>query len=302
LDRQNARSGWRLLVPKSAIGIATAMVAASVGAAFSGAVLFAYYNYRMTRNEQGVSKFAATFDARFKSATKALAAERDDAKAQIRRSLEPIQGLAGGESLEGLVKKVSPSVWFIRTLDEAGQPSVGSAFAVASDNNRSFLLTSYATVRAATHQPGPALTATHGSEEVPAAIWTWQEDRDLALLSIPKPNIARLAWAGETPAVKTGDRIFAVSGLGADGGAIAPGFVADVSAETIQHGVPIGPQFQGGPLINARAEVLAMASRAYAPLGFTGDAVFFGVPIHSACDKVLRCPGGNASGAPGQKR
>ena len=41
-------------------------------------------------------------------------------------------------------------------------------------------------------------------------------------------------------------------------------------------------------------EVLAVASRAYSPLGFPPEAVFFGVPIRSACTTVIRCPEGNA--------
>lgn len=87
-----------------------------------------------------------------------------------------------------------------------------------------------------------------------------------------------------------GDRVFAVSGLGASGGAISQGFVADVSANGIQHDAPIGAAFQGGPILTSNGEVLAVASRAYAPLGFDPQAVFFGVPIRAACAEVLRCP------------
>ena len=36
------------------------------------------------------------------------------------------------------------------------------------------------------------------------------------------------------------------------------------------------------------------------PLGFTTEGVYFAIPIHSACDKVLRCPSGEPN-APGQK-
>ena len=140
---------WRRVLPRSALGITAMMLAASMGAAASGAALFAYYNYRLTKNEHGVANFAAGFDKRFKEAVDAIAAERDDATAQIRRGIAPIQELAGGETMGSLTKKVAPSLWFVRTMDEAGQPSVGSAFTVAGDSRQTFLVTSYTTVRAA---------------------------------------------------------------------------------------------------------------------------------------------------------
>ncbi|MCU1498193.1 MAG: hypothetical protein JWM47_2146, partial [Acidimicrobiales bacterium] len=83
-----------------------------------------------------------------------------------------------------------------------------------------------------------------------------------------------------------------VSGLGGAGGAISQGFVAGVSAEGIQHDSPVGAAFQGGPLLNSNGQVLAVASRSYAPLGFSPEAVFFGVPIRSSCAKVIKCPDG----------
>ena len=105
-------------------------------------------------------------------------------------------------------------------------------------------------------------------------------------------------WAGDSP--KTGDRVFAVSGLGAGGGSITQGLVADVSAAGVLSDAQVGQEFQGGPVINSKGEVLAVASRSYAPLGFASDGVYFSVPIHSACDRVLRCPSGTPN-APGQR-
>jgi S1-C subfamily serine protease len=87
-----------------------------------------------------------------------------------------------------------------------------------------------------------------------------------------------------------GDRVFVVSGLGAAGGAISQGFVADVSGNGIQHDTPIGAAFQGGPLIDSQGRVLGVASRRYSPLGFAPEDVFFAVPIGTACSGVIRCP------------
>lgn len=277
------------------------LLMASLGAAFSGTVLYAYYEYRLNKNEQRVTNFINTFDKQFKGAINAIDAEREDAKNQIKQQLEPLQKVAAeGTTLDTLLKNASPSVWFVHTLDENGQPSVGTAFVVASDSNQTLLLTSFNTVRAATHQPGPTVSVTRGSEDDKVQLWTWQEAKDLALLILQKPNQPRLNWSGDSPAVKTGDRVFAVSGLGAGGGSITQGLVADVSGTGIMSDTQIAPMFQGGPLINSKGDVVGVASRAYAPLGFPSDGVFFSVPIRSACDQVLRCPSGTPN-APGQQ-
>jgi S1-C subfamily serine protease len=181
----------------------------------------------------------------------------------------------------------------VSTLDEAGQPSVGSAFVVFSDGEQSFLLASFHTVRAATRSPAPEITVRKGDEELGVELTSWDPANDLALLTLDRPNLPAIAWAPTDPPLEIGDRVFVVSGLGAAGGSISQGFVADVSANGIQHDAPVGAAFQGGPLLNSNGEVLAVSSRAYAPLGFSPEAVFFGVPIRTSCAEVIRCPDPN---------
>jgi len=283
---------WReRLVPKTVVGMSMLILATAVGAAFSGTVLYAYYDYRLGQNEKRIQSFTNGFDQRFKNATDTIAAEREAAKEEVRKELEPIKKIrAEGETLDALVKKTQASIWFVTTLDEAGQPSVGSAFVVASDKEQTLMVTSHKTVRAASRSPGPPVKVRKGDQEMQATLHTWHEDKDLALLIVRRGGIPKLPFAPDSDKLKTGERIFALSGLGAAGAAISQGFVADVSSVGIQHDASIGAAFQGGPLLNDKGEVVAVASRAFAPLGFTTDAVFFGVPIGATCEKVLKCP------------
>ncbi|MEO7836521.1 MAG: S1C family serine protease, partial [Acidimicrobiales bacterium] len=123
----------------------------------------------------------------------------------------------------------------------------------------------------------------------------------LALLVLAKGSVPRLRFADREPAPRTGERIFVVSGLGGAGGAITQGFVADVSGAGLQHDAAVGQAFQGGPVISSDGAVLAIASRAYAPLGFTSDGAYFAPLVRAACEKVLKCPGGGDLGR-GDKR
>jgi S1-C subfamily serine protease len=278
------------------------VLAAAVGAAFSGTILYAYYEFRLDKTEERVASFVDGFEDRFKTATETIAAEGDNAKAEIEEALEPLRQIrAEGETLAELTQKLAPAVWFVRSLDESGGPSVGSAFVVGSDSEQSLLLTSYNTVRAATRQPGPGVFVRKGDTEIKATLWTWQEDKDLALLIINRPNQPKVTFAPKDPPIAIGERIFAVSGLGARGAAISQGFVGDVSTVGIQHDAAVGAAFQGGPLVNSKGEAVGIASRAYSPLGFSSDSVFFGIPVKAACDKVLECPGGDPA-SPGARR
>lgn len=283
-------------MPRSVLGISVLLVALSFGAAFSGAVLYAYYEYRLDTNETRVSKYVEGFDTRLKTAQDIIAKEREDAVGAVRSELEPLQKIAaGGETLTKLLDKVAGSMFFISTLDTEGAPSVGSAFVAFGDNDQSFLLTSYATIAAATQEPGPDITVIRGNDKIQATLVSWDPGRDIALLSIKRGGMARLAWASKD-STQIGERIFAISGLGAKGGSITQGTVGDISSVGLQHDAQIGMQFQGGPLINSNGEVVAISSRLYAPLGFIPQAVYFAAPVRDACAVVLSCPEGEAGG------
>ncbi|HVM40331.1 MAG TPA: serine protease [Acidimicrobiia bacterium] len=293
----------RSLLPRTTIGIVTTLLAAAVGAALSGAILFAYYQHRLNGIEDKVERFTGAAEESVSEAIDEIESERDDARAQIRAELEPLQELqASTETLQDLVEKTKESVLFVSTRDPVGQPRAGSAFVVTSDADQSYLLTSLEVVRASTARPGPALVVERGEEQFEATLWTWDEQRDLALLVIPKGNLPRLEWAPEEPNLGIGQRVFAVAGKGGAGASIAQGFIADVSAAGVLHDTPVSGAFEGGPLINSKGEVVGVSSRAYAPLGFRSDQATYAPPIRAACAGVLQCPGGNSGGAPAGRR
>lgn len=300
-EASRPRFDWRgRLLPRSILGITALLVAASVGAAFSGAIFYAFYQYRLDTNKTAIDKYVNGFDKRLDTATKIIDKERDDARNAVKQELEPLRQLAAsGQTIADLRKKVEPSVWFVATVGDDGSPSVGSAFVVFADADTSFLLTSFTTVRASTKKPGPGIELRKGNDRLPADLVTWEEGRDLALVSVKRGNLPRLTWASSTPIVEPGDRVFAVSGLGAQGASLTQGLVADVSAAGIEHDAPVGVQFQGGPLLNPNGEVVGVASRSFSPLGFAPDTVWFAPPIRTACDKVLRCPSSNTPNGAG---
>lgn len=298
-ERLDVAGRVRRALPKTALGLAGMLFLMSLAAAFSGAVLYAYYESRQEKTTNRVEAFFRDYGKSIDDATKAIQAEGERAKQDIRTQLDELQKFAAsGETLTGLLTKAAPSVYFVSTVDQAGGPSVGTAFVAFSDGQQSFLLTSFTTIRAATQEPGPEVVLRkQGEDDMTATPFTWDEARDIALLVVDRANLPALSWAAEDSPPRIGDRLFAISGLGTTGASITQGFVADVSEAGIEHDVAVGAQFQGAPLINSNGEVVGIASRTYGPVGFVPVDVYFAPLVRMACERVLSCPEGG--GQPG---
>lgn len=284
-------SFWRRILPRSILGLAVLLFFMSVAAAFSGAALFAYYRFELDDTKERIADVESKIADDVEASKQVLDAETDEAVAEIEALLDELeQFTAGGQTIDELVESVQDSIYLVTTQDENGQPSVGTAFVLFSDSERSFLLTSYNTIRAATVSPGPAVQVRNDGGELAAELTTWDPERDLALLvAEDTPNLPALEIA-EPSSLNTGDRLFSVSGLGAGGASIVQGIVADAAANAIQHDVPIGFQYQGGPMLDRSGQVVGIASRTYSPLGFRPETVFFGIPVREACAEVVQCP------------
>ncbi len=287
----------RRILPRSVIGICLLLLSTALAVGAISAALYMNYAYKKDRSEALVQGL----DRRIEQGSAKIDAEATNAQARIQDELAPLSKLAAtGDTLANLLNTSKAAMWVVRTFDEAGAPTVGTAFVVAADGQRSFLLTSYDVIRAATRAPGPAVTLRQGTTDLKATLWTWDETNDIALLIVDEPSLPKLAW-GRPNDVRLGSQIFALSALGTAGGAVTQGFVADVSATGLQHTAPLGAAFRGGPLTDDRGRVIGIASRAFSPLGFTSDDVWFAPPIGVACRKVLRCQADVVRGAGAQR-
>lgn len=192
---------------------------------------------------------------------------------------------------DGIQKRAAPSVWSVSSLDENGRPVEGSGFVAGTFGGQTYLLTSFSVVRAATRIPGPEIVVRNGGSDLKATLWTWQEERDLAML-VTSRTVASLTWADDNPAPKAGDKVYLV---GAGAGPVA-GVIQGITPEGIQHNVFTDERRQGAPLLNERGQVLGMATLGLLPPGAIPPVDSFrAVPIGAACDRVLNCGGGNAS-------
>ncbi|HEU5449693.1 MAG TPA: hypothetical protein VFW57_11830, partial [Acidimicrobiia bacterium] len=115
------RFGQRIM-PRTVVGVVVLMLAAAIGFAFGGTVLYAYYQYRTDKLEKKVDQFVKGFETRFQKAVDDIDKEKEDAKEEVRKEIEPIKELrASGETLRSLVDKVKDSIYLVETQDEFGR-------------------------------------------------------------------------------------------------------------------------------------------------------------------------------------
>jgi hypothetical protein len=281
------------ILPRTAIGIATMLLFFGLGVGLAGAVLYAYYDWRLSENEQRVGELSESLERRLLEANEELNISADNSIQLIRQEAAPLRDLLEQERVVGnLTGRMDGSVWFVETLDENGAPSVGSAFVAASDDAQSLLVTSFGAVAAGTTEPAPTITVRSGEESFEAELHTWDPEHDLALLILPRGGLDPLPWADDDALAHiVGERIWAVEGIGGNGVSLSPGSVIDQSAVGIQHTAALNAAFRGGPVVNGRGEVVAIASIGYAPLNYATGDVTFGVPVQAACEQILECSG-----------
>src|SRR3546814_18291415 len=156
---QRGGGRWSRLVPRTALGLAGLLFFMSIASAFPRAVLYASYSYRLGQTEDRVDAFAAGFGEAVDEAVDEIESSRDEAVSQVQAQLDELERFAAsGETLSGLLEQAAPSVWFVSTLDEAGPPSVGSAFVVFSHTAPYFLLASFAPARPQPQHTTPSIT------------------------------------------------------------------------------------------------------------------------------------------------
>lgn len=259
--------------PPSAVGIIVISVVMSMTVGFIGAAVFTAAN----------NAKVATVDPTDQSRAAPTVPEAVEGPTTSTTKLEIL-------SADGVAKKAAASVYSVSSLDDAGRVVEGSGFVAGSFGGQTYLLTSLSIVRAATRIPGPDITVRNGGFETKATLWTWQEERDLALVVIGRAAPS-LSWADQNPGAKPGDKVYVVAG----GGGVVAGVISSVSGAGIQHNIFVDERRQGAPLLNEKGQILGMTSLAFNPGAATADTVFYAVPVNAACERVLTCGTGNAA-------
>jgi putative serine protease PepD len=206
-----------------------------------------------------------------------LATERDRAAALTDRTDRLEKQLAGVFDPEAISSAVLPSVFRVGAGD-----FTGTAFSVGdAGRDKANLLTNFHVVESIWESGRRRVVLERGKDEVTATIVKINRGKDLALLRADRDI------KGLTPApadVKPGQQILVVGApLGLED-SVTTGVVSayrpdDEDAQSIQFDAPINPGNSGGPVVNARDEVVGVATAK----ARDAEGIGLAVSIKTAC-------------------
>jgi hypothetical protein len=278
--------GWRIF-PRTLLGIVVTLLVFAVGAGISGAVLFAYYEARVTDSENKITEFSAGLDQRIAEGVEAVETASATANQRLAVVLGPYADLLQNE--EGLPRvagPAAPSTALVETKTLDGRPTVGTAVAVGEGGDGVILVASYKVVEAATADPGPEITLRRGNDRWTAKVLSWDKALGMAVLT----SDADLPVAAFAPVndlgVLVGSPVFAISALNQ---AVSPGVVVAVTADGFRHTGAVDTDFLGGPVVGQNGLIVGFALTNYAPDGIPGGSLPWSPTITQLCGSLLTC-------------
>ena len=273
---------WRIL-PRTVIGISAWLVMLAFGAFLSAAVLYLRFDYSLeqTRNitQEAINEFTEE--------NRAFGEDLEVKKESLDNILDNFtESVADPATIGTLSTGLSNTVVEVRTEDELGNTLVltGVVFNVDASTNQSFILTSSTLLEAAKALPAPAIRVSYGDGTSFAKLETWDNDKDLALLSIDGVQLEAAQWASiSSRASSWGDVSYVASGYSSQGVLIVPSRVLDYSETSVRFHGPVSNEQNGGALLNSSGEVIGVVTKYWNPVGLDSPHLPFAATRETIC-------------------
>ncbi len=190
-------------------------------------------------------------------------------------------------AIEEAIDNVYDSVVTVESYKNNLNIGSGSGFIYKTDDKNGYILTNHHVIDSA-DKVEIILT---NNEVVEVNILGSDSYTDLAVLSIPKDKVTKVANLGNSDNVNLGSTVFTVgSPMGSDySGSITRGIISgkdrtietdDVVTKVLQTDAAINPGNSGGPLVNLAGEVIGITSMKLATEEIEGMG--FAIPINEA--------------------
>jgi hypothetical protein len=209
---------------------------------------------------------------------------------------------ASGETPQEIAKKVSPSVVLLVMEDENGQPlSMGSGFLVRDG----VIATNFHVIEGAAR--GYAKLAEKKEKFKIGGVLASDEARDLVLLSVESVEAPVLA-IGDSSKVEVGDEIYVVGNPRGLERTFSVGIVSSIRKmgddNLLQITAPISPGSSGGPVVNAKGDVVGIAAATFKGgqnLNFAIPSAYLTSLLTNKKEKVAPLAGLNKKGGKKEK-
>ena len=191
------------------------------------------------------------------------------------------------KGIEEAINGVYDSVVTVQSYYDGELSGTGSGFVYKKDDKVGYILTNNHVIETATDYK----VLLQNGESVDAKLLGADEYSDLAVLSINKDKVNKVAKLGDSDLIEVGNTVFTVgSPMGSNySGTVTRGIISskDRTVETdsvvtkvIQTDAAINPGNSGGPLVNLAGEVIGITSMKLAQEEIEGMG--FAIPINDA--------------------
>ena len=189
------------------------------------------------------------------------------------------------EGIDDAISGVYDAVVTVQSYYNDQLVGTGSGFIYKKDNKNGYILTNNHVIDSATDYK----ILLQNGEEVGANLLGADEYSDLAVLSIDKDKVTKVAILGDSDLLSVGNTVFTVgSPMGSEyNGSVTRGIISakdrtvetdDVVTKVIQTDAAINPGNSGGPLVNLAGEVIGITSMKLADEEVEGMG--FAIPIN----------------------
>lgn len=189
------------------------------------------------------------------------------------------------ESIEGSIESVYDSVVTVESYKNDQKIGSGTGFIYKMDKEKGYILTNHHVIDGS----DKLQVILNNNEVVDVTLLGSDEYTDIAVLSIKKDKVMKVAKLGDSDNVKLGATVLTIgSPMGSDySGSITRGIVSgkdrmlenkNILTKVIQTDAAINPGNSGGPLVNLAGEVIGITSMKLAQEEIEGMG--FAIPIN----------------------
>ena len=193
--------------------------------------------------------------------------------------------------IEESIKNVYDAVVTVTSYIDDTKVGTGSGFIYKKDDNKGYVLTNCHVIDGSNRFE---IILSNG-ETVEAKLLGKDEYSDIAVLSIDKDKVTKVATLGDNDLIEVGNTVFTVgSPMGEEySGSVTRGIISskertvetdDVVTTVIQTDASINPGNSGGPLVNLAGEVIGITSMKLASTQIEGMG--FAIPINDVKEYV----------------
>jgi len=206
----------------------------------------------------------------------------------LRADVRALQAKAGAQpDWQAIARQVEPSVFTIET-----DYGLGSGWVVRTGEAGSELVTNFHVIADAWNNGVVTVDVRQGDRIIRGTITRVDPNDDLAVIHVAE-RLPVLRTAPSRPAIA--QAVMAVGSPLGLGGSVSVGVVSGFRSveggDYVQFSAPISPGNSGGPVVDSRARVVAIASAKFEGPGV--EALSLGIPVQIVCSMIVACLGGS---------